>query len=84
MKNYIPMCMAIVDALLAFESSGPKEIDPETAVRAVESMSSSLQQLDMEDQRELRQMLNDVAESADDISYREFVRAVPDMLSLAT
>jgi hypothetical protein len=82
MKNHVPLCMAIVDALLVFEKSAPGEMDPDIAVRAMESMSSSLQQLDLEDQRALRRLFYEIAKTSGDVAYGDFVRAVPDMMGL--
>ncbi len=82
MKNPVPLCMAIVDALLVFETSASNEVDPDVAVRAMENIGSSLQQLDQEDQRELRHLLYGIAERAADVPYGEFVKSVPDMLGL--
>ncbi|MGQ0799432.1 MAG: hypothetical protein ACT4NL_04875 [Pseudomarimonas sp.] len=82
MKNPVPLCMAIIDALLVFETSSAEEVDPDIAVRAMENMGSSLQQLDHEDQRELRHLLYGIAEHATDARYGEFVKSVPDMLGL--
>lgn len=82
MKNLVPMCMAIVDALLIFETSASDEVDPDIAVRAMENMSSSLQQLDQEDQRELRLLLYGIAGQTENVSYGEFVQSVPNMLGL--
>jgi hypothetical protein len=83
MKNYIPLCSALVDALLVFESSAPNEVDPDVAVRAMENMSSSLLKLDVDDQRELRRAFGRIADEATDRSYKTFVHSVPAMLGLA-
>ena len=82
MKNLVPLCMAIIDALFVFETSGSDDVDPDVAIRAMENIGSSLQQLDEADQRELRQLLYDIAERAADLPYGEFVKSVPDMLGL--
>ncbi len=83
MNNYEPLCIALVDALLVFERSTPSEIDSDLAVRAMENMSSSLLELDADDQRELRLRFVDIARRSSDASYKAFVEAVPDMLGLS-
>lgn len=82
MKNPVPLCIAIIDALLVFETSAADEVDPDVAVRAMENMGSSLQKLDDEDQRELRCLFYAIAERSAETGYGEFVRSVPDMLGL--
>jgi len=57
MKNYVPLCLALIDALLVLETSAPTEIDSDIAVRGMENMSSSLLMLDDDDQLELRRAL---------------------------
>lgn len=82
MRNNVPLCIALIDALLVFETSTADQLDPDIALRAMENIGSSLQELDLEDQCELRHLLYSISEHAADIPYREFVRAVPDMLGL--
>jgi len=81
--NPIPVCKALVDALVAFEHSGPSEMDPDFAVRTMEHMTSSLLQLNPSDQRELRNAFLEIASTSDDVPYGDFVRSIPDMLGLA-
>ena len=54
MKDHTPLCAAIVDAMLLLESASPNEINPDVAVRGMESISSSLLMLDEDDQLSLR------------------------------
>ena len=82
MKDITPLCIAIVDALLVFETSSESEIDPDTAIKAMESISSSLHSLDSEDRRELRGMFERIAMQSSDPRYASFVQSVPDMLGL--
>ncbi len=84
MKDHIPLCLAVIDALLLLESSSPEEVDPDFAVRGMENISSSLLRLDDDDQRSLRLDFQRIADQADDESYGRFVRAVSDMVGLAT
>lgn len=84
MKDWLPVVRALVDALLLLESSGPNEIDPDTAVRGTENIASSLLTLDSADQRILRSYFLQIADAADDETYRGFVRSLPDMLGLSS
>lgn len=79
----MPMCHALVDAMLLLESAAPDEIDPDIAVRGMENISSSLLMLDSDDQRLLRQNFLDIAERSDDDVYAKFVRSLPEMIGLA-
>ncbi len=84
MKNYLPVIHALIDALLLLESAGPDEINPDTAVRGMESIASSLLALEEPDQRLLRAELVQIADNARDEAYRKFVRSIPDMVGLAS
>lgn len=81
--NPLPLCKALVDALIAFEHSGPSEMNPDFAVRTMEQVASSLLQLSPSDQRELRNAFLQLASSSDNLPYEDFVRSVPDILGLA-
>lgn len=83
MKDYLPLIHALIDALLLLECSGPDEVNPDTAVRGMENIASSLLALEEPDQRMLRQHLVEIADSAQDEAYAKFVRSLPDMLGLA-
>lgn len=83
MEDYVPLIQGLVDAYLFLESSGSDEVDPDSAVRCMENISSSLLQLRQSDQLALRSHLATIADEATDSAYREFVRALPDMIGLA-
>lgn len=83
MNDYLPLIRALIDALLLLESAGPDEIDPDTAVRGMENIASSLHALDKPDQRTLREHFLKIADEAQDEAYGNFVRSLPDMLDLA-
>jgi len=83
MKDYLPLIHALIDAVLLLESAGPQEINPDTAVRGMENIASSLLVLDKSDQQALRQHLVEIADAARDEAYGKFVRSLPDMLGLA-
>jgi hypothetical protein len=83
MKNDLPLVHALIDAFLLLETSGPDEVNADTAVRGMENMASSLLGLDHSDQLRLRAMLEDIAMDAQEQGYRDFVRGLPDMIGLA-
>ena len=83
-KNNTPLINALIDAFLLLESAGPDEVDPDTAVRGMENMASSILSLDETDQIALRAKFERVAKDAQDQVYRDFVNALPDMIGLAT
>ncbi len=82
-QNYLPLIRGMIDAFLFLESSGPDEVDPDSAVRCMENISSSLLALQQSDQVILRSHLEDIANEAQDPAYSDFVRALPDMIGLA-
>jgi hypothetical protein len=83
MKDDLPLVHALIDAFLLLESSGPDEVNADTAVRGMENMTSSLLALDHSDQLDLRATLEHIAENAREQAYKDFVRALPDMIGLA-
>ena len=83
MNDDLPLIHALIDAFLLLESSGPDEVNADTAVRGLENMSSSLLALDQPDQLALRAKFEQIAENAQDQTYRDFVRALPDMIGLS-
>ncbi|MBE7461970.1 MAG: hypothetical protein HS116_00635 [Planctomycetes bacterium] len=83
-KNNLPLIHGLIDAILLLESSGPDEINPDTAVRGMENIASSLLALQPSDQVALRKELEQIASEAQDHAYRNFVKELPDMIGLAT
>jgi hypothetical protein len=83
MNDDLPFIRALLDAFLLLESSGPNEIDPDTAVRGMENMAASLLALTQADQLVLRARLEDIAQSSQEEAYAKFVRELPDMIGLA-
>ncbi len=81
---HLPLIRGIIDAYLFLESSTPSEVNPDSAVRCMENISSSLLVLSQSDQLALRHHLEMIANDAQDIAYGDFVRALPDMIGLAT
>ena len=84
MKDDLPLVRALIDAFLLLESSGPDEVNSDTAVRGMENMASSLLALDRSDQLMLRTILEKLAENSQERAYKDFVRALPDMIGLAS
>lgn len=83
-QNHLPLVHGIIDAFLFLESSGPNEVNPDSAVRCMENISSSLLALERADQLALRENLEKIADGSQDPAYRNFVRALPDMIGLAS
>lgn len=83
MKNYLPLVRALIDALLLLEFAGPDEINPDTAVRGMETISSSLLALDPDDRRILSNTFFQIADESQDQAYSQFVRSLPVMLGIA-
>ncbi len=82
MKNYLPLIQALIDALIVLEFAGSDEINPDTAVRAMEHIAASLSTLDPADQLLLRGHLHQIAADAQDHAYKEFISSLPDVLGL--
>jgi hypothetical protein len=81
-QNYLPLIRGLIDALLFLECSGDDEVNPDSAVRCMENISSSLRALSTSDQLELRAELVKIAGNANDEKFAKFVRALPDMLGI--
>ncbi len=82
-QNYFPLIRGIINAFLFLESAGPDEVDPDSAVRCMEDIASSLLVLEKPDQLELRSHLEKMADGEENVAYRNFVRALPDKIGLA-
>jgi hypothetical protein len=83
-ENYFPLIHGIIDAFIFLESSGANEVNPDSAVRCMENISSSLLTLGRSDQITLRLHLQRIAEEAGDRTYGKFVREMADMIGLAS
>ncbi|MCE9544066.1 MAG: hypothetical protein K8T25_00860 [Planctomycetia bacterium] len=83
-QNYVPLIHGIINALLFLESAGPDEVDPDSAVRCMENIVSSLLVLEKSDQLALRSEFEKIAEIEQEPSYKKFVRGLPDMIGLAS
>ncbi|HEY1487315.1 MAG TPA: hypothetical protein VGF84_14515 [Micromonosporaceae bacterium] len=78
-----PLILAVIDAFLLLEMCGEDEIDRETAERAADNISASLKLLRHDDQVELREQLDDIAETAEDETLRGVVAGIADQVGLA-
>ena len=82
-QNYLPLVHGLIDAFLFLESSGTNEVNPDSAVRCMENISSSILALVQADQLALRYHLEKIADEAQEPIYKDFVRRLPDMIGLA-
>ncbi len=83
-KDHLPLIHGLIDAFLFLETAGPNEVNPDSAVRCMENIASSLHALDKADQLALRSLLEKVADDSYNQSYKEFVKALPDAIGLAS
>ena len=83
-QNYFPLIRGIINAFLFLDSAGPNEVNPDSAVRCMEDIASSLLALQKSDQLALRSHLDKIADDEQDIAYRNFIRALPDKIGLAS
>ena len=83
-QNYLPLVHGLIDAFLFLETSRPEEVNPDSAVRCMENISSCLLVLERSDQLALRLHLEKIAGDAQDQAYQVFVRELPGMISLAS
>ena len=82
-QNELLLIHGIIEALMFLESSGPDEVNPDSAVRCMENISSHLFALPRSDQVALRSELGKISNEAQDTAYRDFVRALLEMIGLA-
>jgi hypothetical protein len=84
LRNGRPLVEALVDAFLVLESAAPDEVNPDTAVRGMENMTSILLTLEEADQLALRTELEEIAGDLHDEVYRDFVARLPDVIGLTS
>ncbi|MFC5824754.1 hypothetical protein [Nonomuraea insulae] len=77
------LVQALVDAFLLLETAEAHEIDPDTAVRGMENIASSLLLMDPAGQQGVRAAMTELGDASGDLAYREFAQALPDMIGLA-
>jgi hypothetical protein len=83
-QNYVPLIRGVINAFLFLESAGPNEVDPDSAVRCMEDIASSLLALEESDQLALRSEIENIADEEQEPAYKNFVRALPDKIGLAS
>jgi hypothetical protein len=83
-QNYRPLIHGLIDAFMFLESSGADEVNPDSAVRCMENISSSLLELEPSDQLALRLEFVEIAASTADPRYSDFVRSLPDSIGLSS
>jgi hypothetical protein len=83
-QDYLPLIRGLINAFLFLESSGPDVVNPDSAVRCMEDIASSLLALDKSDQLALRAELEKIADEKRDRTYRTFVRSLADNIGLVS
>jgi hypothetical protein len=73
---------SLISAFIFLESASDEEIDPELAMRCLDSMSLSLVNLPAAQQIELRALFAAIAADAED-AYRDVINDLPDQIGLA-
>jgi hypothetical protein len=79
----VPLVEAIIEAFLFLENSGDDQVDPDSAVRCMENMSSSLLSMSKPDQLNLRATMSELATRSEDSTYSKFVAELPNMIGPA-
>lgn len=82
--NYLPLIHGLIKAFLFLESAGSNEVNPDSALRCMEDIASSLLTLEETDQLALRLHLEKIADEERDPAYKAFVRAMSDNIGLST
>jgi hypothetical protein len=77
-----PLVRAIIAALMVFENATDSEIDPDVAVRGMESITGEISGLEDDDRAELLQMISRIGSSEGDSSIGNFARGLPFMIGL--
>ncbi|GGQ01929.1 hypothetical protein GCM10010233_17650 [Streptomyces pseudogriseolus] len=67
----------LVDVVWWLESCGDEEVDPDSAVKMMESLGWVLLQLPSDQRQRLLQVLADLAEREQDPARREFLESCP-------
>lgn len=75
-----PLVRAIVEALMFLEHAADDEIDPDAAVRGIETIGGELDALNHADRAEFRRVLERIAETSGDNGDALRAREVPFML----
>lgn len=74
--NVRPLLEAIIAALLLLEDTSDEDLDPDVAVRGMEDIAHSLNQLSTEDRSTVRRVFEEIAAS-EGPPDATFIRAIP-------
>ncbi|MGI5191855.1 hypothetical protein ACQEVI_27190 [Promicromonospora sp. CA-289599] len=77
-----PLVRAIIAALMVFENASDSEIDPDVAVRGMESITGEISGLEEGDRAELLRIISRIGSSEGDSSIKNFVEGLPFMIGL--
>ncbi|MFD8303326.1 hypothetical protein ACFV29_13405 [Streptomyces sp. NPDC059690] len=72
----------IVDMLWWLDSCGDEEVDPDSAVKTMESVGWVLLRLPADQRQRLLRVLADLAESEQDAARREFLESFPHAIGM--
>lgn len=82
--NIEPVVASLLAAVSLLENSDDTEVDPDVAVRGMESMAHALAEFGEQDAREFVDAVDRIAAAQTDPSLSEFYRSVPFMLGIVT
>ncbi|MEU8607341.1 hypothetical protein AB0C29_05000 [Actinoplanes sp. NPDC048791] len=80
--NCEPLVNAIAAAMMFLEESGDDEVDPDSAVRALENMSHALLQYAGPDREDFLELIERVADGTADEHDARFIRDIPRMIGM--
>ncbi|MEU8572515.1 hypothetical protein [Streptomyces asoensis] len=72
----------LVDVVWWLESCGDEEVDPDSAVKIMESVGGELLRLPSDQRERLVEVLADLAEAEQDPARREFLESFPSAVGL--
>lgn len=75
--NSDPLIKALIAAMMMLEESGTDEVNPDTAVQALENMGYELMKLTGDDRDEFLRSIHRLASTASDPHDAEFIRKLP-------
>lgn len=78
--NVEPLIHAIASAFLFLEESGPEEVHPDLAVKAMENIGYPLDQMSAADRQEFVQILEKMAAAETSPAYAAYLRNMPYLL----
>lgn len=80
--NSDALVKAIAAALMLLENSGEDEIDPDTAIKGLESISHELHVLSGRERAEFMDAIERIAQAEADVRQAEFIRDIPRMIGM--